>query len=252
MSEASGPTAPAIDASRYASDKAALEHYLANYAEHFAPLRERAVRLLELGIDRGGSLQLWADYFPRGVVAGLDVRPVALDDARGGRIRVYQGRQEDVALLDRIAREVAPEGFDVVIDDCSHYGSLARISFWHLFERHLKPGGVYAIEDWGTGYWERWPDGRALRPPRRRRLALRYLLSRLLRRPLPPPLEKRLPSHDYGMVGFVKELVDECGMGDATLPGWGTGAPRPSRFEKMQISHGHVFVWKHVTSRPGR
>src|SRR5438309_8699047 len=52
--------------------------------------------------------------------------------------------------------ETAPEGFDVIIDDCSHIGELTRISFWHLFEHHLKPGGLYVIEDWSTGYWDSW------------------------------------------------------------------------------------------------
>jgi len=39
--------------------------------------------------------------------------------------------------------------------------ALTRRSFWHFFQHHLKPGGLYVIEDWGTGYWSDWPDGAA-------------------------------------------------------------------------------------------
>ena len=52
------------------------------------------------------------------------------------------------------------------------------------------------------------------------------------------------PNHSYGMVGFVKQLVDECGMGDITKPGRGISPYRPSKFRKMQISPEVVIVVK--------
>jgi len=66
-----------------------------------------------------------------------------------------------------VRSETAPEGFDIIIDDCSHIGEFTAVSFWHLFDRHLKPGGLYVIEDWGTGYMRGTPDGRACVPPGR-------------------------------------------------------------------------------------
>ncbi len=116
--------------------------------------------VLELGVLRGGSLRLWRDYFRKGTIVGLDRARVAVDDPER-RIQIYQGSQDDTALLTRIAREHAPAGFDLIIDDASHVAALTRRSFWHLFEHHLKPGGLYVIEDWGMGYWSDWPDGAA-------------------------------------------------------------------------------------------
>lgn len=256
-------TKGALDASKYDTDKAAHTHYLRNYEEYFRPLLGRDVRLLELGVLKGGSLLLWRDYFERGVIVGLDLNPLEIDDPTG-RIRFYQGGQQDTALLDRLARECAPEGFDVIIDDCSHVGDLARVSFWHLFEHHLKPGGLYVIEDWGTGYWDFWPDGVRYRPrpPRVTHSPLRHRLGRAATRlgngPLGRlPLAGRLLSaskralqrglystHDYGMVGFVKELVDELGAADITHAQFGTGEPRSSRFREMRLSTSHLFVVK--------
>lgn len=179
------------------------------------------------------------------------------------RIRLYQGGQQETTLLDRIARECAPEGFDVIIDDCSHVGELARVSFWHLFDNHLKPGGLYVIEDWGTGYWDFWPDGVRYRPRRPDGYSpLRHRLSRVARRLYNSrlgrlPLVGRLPSvakralqlglynsHDYGLVGFVKELVDEIGMDDITHPDFGISPRRPSRFREMKLSHSHLIIVK--------
>ncbi len=151
-------------ASRHGTDKAGIVHYLENYEQQFAALRDQDIRLLELGVYEGGSLKMWRDYFPRGLIVGLDMHNVPVDDPTG-RIRGYRGLQEDTELLDRIRRETAPDGFDIIIDDCAHIGVLARISFWHLFDNHLKPGGLYVIEDWGTGSLG-WVGGRRRLPAR--------------------------------------------------------------------------------------
>jgi hypothetical protein len=249
-------------AAKYDTDKAVHTHYLRNYEHYFGDLRDREVRLFELGIKAGGSLYLWRDYFERGLIVGLDVEPVQLEDA-SGRIRTYQGMQQDTALLDRIAQENAPEGFDIIIDDCAHIGVLARASFWHLFEHHLKSGGVYVIEDWGTGYWDGWLDGVGYKRERKSLNPALYRSTRAVSRMQQSPVVSRVPfagkllskvkaavlgaqyhSHDYGMVGFVKELVDELGMADITHPQMGTGTPRKSKFREMRLSQSHVFVVK--------
>ena len=249
-------------AGRYDTDKAVHTHYLRNYEHYFEPLRNDPVRLFELGIKDGGSLLLWRDYFERGLVVGLDIEPVRLDDSTG-RIRTYQGMQQDTALLDRIAQENAPEGFDIIIDDCAHIGVLARASFWHLFDRHLKSGGVYIVEDWGTGYWDLWVDGVAYRRGRKKLNPLLYRLTRVVARVQQNEAVRRVPligrilssvkaaildaqyhSHDYGMVGFIKELIDELGMADITHPQMGRGTPRKSKFREMRLSHSHIFIIK--------
>lgn len=252
-----------LDPQSYDTDKLEHKHYLRNYEKHFAPFAERDIRLFELGIKSGGSLRLWRDYFKRGLIVGLDIEPVKIDDP-SGRIRTYQGEQQDTALLDRIARETAPTGFDIIIDDCSHIGVLTRVSFWHLFEHHLKPGGLYVIEDWGTGYWANAVDGAHYRPHARAAYGqLAYRLIRACTRVQTNPLVRRLPlagrllaglkrpllrrqfhSHDIGMVGFVKELVDECGMADITHDEYGLAPKRQSQFQHLYVSTSHLFVFK--------
>ncbi|HUI09692.1 MAG TPA: class I SAM-dependent methyltransferase [Bacteroidota bacterium] len=250
-----------ITPGRYKTDKQSFDLYFRTYEELFAPLADQPVHLLELGISQGGSLELWRDYFRKGTIAGIDVAPVSLSD-RSGRIHVYRGLQQDCALLDRVRTETAPGGFDVIIDDCSHIGEFTALSFWHLFDRHLKPGGLYIIEDWGTGYMRGAPDGKSYHPRARAgslRSRLRPVAERLLTHPAVAgrPLATRLvraamnrlvrmnfPSHTRGLVGFVKQLVDEAGMGDITHPDWGTPPARASKFRYVRFSHGQVIIEK--------
>lgn len=210
------------------------EDYLLNYERFFGPLRNDPVILLELGVFEGKSLQMWRNYFSSGLVVGVDENYVDVEDSTG-RIRVFQGLQQDSAALDRIAGEVAPQGFDIIIDDASHVGELTRIAFWHLFEKHLKPGGYYIIEDWRTGYWATFQDGHRFVPPRRPTKSGTGLFASLLS-------DKRWRSHSYGMVSLVKELVDELGIDMITNPERGASGPqRFPRFQFMHVTPGQVF-----------
>ncbi len=223
------------DLKAYEHDTDKSQLYLNNYARHFACFAGKEIGLLELGIDKGGSLLMWRDYFAKGTIAGLDVNHVEINDP-SGRIRVYQGDQRDRLLLDAIAAECAPEGFDIIIDDASHIGEFTKASFWHLFDRHLKPGGLYVIEDWRVGYWGAWPDGRSYRKPSSGKGILRSLFMR-------PAL--KFPSHSCGMVGLIKQLMDELGMDAITNPARkGPGPQRFPKFQRMEVCPGQVFIVK--------
>lgn len=243
--------------------------YLEIYEKYFASLMDEEVKLLELGVASGQSMVMWRDYFVNGTIAGLDLFPKYQPEEGESRIRIYQGAQNNTKLLTAIAQEIAPNGFDIIIDDCSHIGELTKISFWHLFTHHLKPGGVYVIEDWGTGYWGgprkvHYPDGEFFDPTTERETILHWLANKMLRS---SPVERkengwlqrllkryqftrRYKVHDYGMVGFVKQLIDEVGIADMTSPG-GVARPknppepqRQSRFAHVLCAPGVVLVTK--------
>ena len=142
------------------TDKTQSQSYIDNFERHFGHLRSTPVKVLELGVFHGGSLLMWQEYFSNGLIVGLDLQSNPFSEMPE-RICFYQGSQDDEKLLDRVAQECAPDGFDIVIDDASHIGTLTRDSFRNLYVKHLKPGGIYVIEDWGTSYWDSWQDGRA-------------------------------------------------------------------------------------------
>jgi len=242
------------------TDKSESPGYTGNYERHLGHLRDKPVRLLELGVYHGGSLLMWNAYFDQGRIVGVDRSPNPLKTLPE-RVRFYQGSQDDDALLDRIAAENAPEGFDIVIDDAAHIGTLARASFRNLFDKHLKSGGIYVVEDWGTGYWSTWPDGALYQHARsnhtpqysRARLLRTLLLGRLaswLGQPATTSdtlrVDPNFAAHNYGMVGFVKELIDQVAWGDITRAGRGNSqiAGVPSAIRELTVHHGQVFVVK--------
>jgi hypothetical protein len=224
---------------QYDSDKI-TSGYLKRYDPILEPWLKKEIALLELGVYKGGSLLLWRDYFQFGTIVGVDIKlPERFQPSE--RIHVFEGSQADSNFLSRVADKVAPDGFDIIIDDASHIGELTRIAFWHLFDNHLKPNGLYVIEDWGTGYWSDWPDGKSLNLE-----AYSYPGNKPIRSVLAKIFQLKLPfrNHSYGMVGFIKQLVDEQGAQDASRKRWSGKSTRRSKFSELVITPSIVFVKK--------
>ncbi len=197
---------------------------------------------------------MWRDYFTLGNIVGIDVT-LPEGFLPGGRIKFFQGNQADVQFLSKVANKVAPKGFDIIIDGASHIGAFTKTAFWHLFVNHLKPGGLYALEDWFTGYWDDWADGKSVSESQPEQSSLRWRLMSWLgvftkKHNLRIPSSTHhyskipLPSHNYGMVGFVKELIDEQGAAALTMGCSTNASTRQSRFENILITPGIVFVKK--------
>jgi hypothetical protein len=115
-------------------------HYGRIYDFHFGHLWTSVKRVLEIGVDHGGSLQLWKQYFPSAEIVGLDINPAAAFEEE--RIKVVIGDQTDAKLLESLGE------FDIVIDDGSHVLHHQSTSFTHLWP---KTKSVYLIEDCHSG-----------------------------------------------------------------------------------------------------
>ncbi len=233
-------------------------HYLSWYYHYLHQRVDEPIKLLELGIADGSSLMMWREFLPKAEITGVDLAPIDLADD-SGRIATYAGEQQNTDLLDRIGRERAPQGFDVIIDDASHIGEFSRISFFHLFTNHLKPGGLYFFEDWGTGYWDSYPDGRHSSPPNRSIPMREKVLSRicsndliqrndLLRRAgnklRLKTLRRAFPSHQRGTVGVLKQIIDECGVLDITDPERGHGPKAERLISSVHVRPGLALITK--------
>lgn len=242
----------------YQTDKVQSGLYVENYEKYFAGLRERPISLLELGVYKGGSLQMWHDYFSSGKIVGLDINPNPLAEVPE-RVKFYQGSQDNAELLKKIVEENAPDGFDIIIDDAAHIGTLARASYAYLFSNHLKTGGIYVIEDWGTGYWGTWPDGVCYQPAMtslREKNTGQGSIGRYLKKLFcgfsSPVLQDssfqiddKFSAHNFGMVGFVKELVDHLAWGDITWPRRGRedlSSLSPPAIREISFFQGQVFI----------
>lgn len=124
-------------------------HYLDHYDRHFAAYKGEP-RFLEIGVWKGGSLELWRDYFgPDATIFGIDIDPACaklVDEPN----RVQIGPQGNASFLTSVVLEMG--GVDIVLDDGSHRGKDQTASFETLFPL-LSDGGLYVIEDLHTSYW---------------------------------------------------------------------------------------------------
>jgi hypothetical protein len=134
------------------------ESYLSFYDSVFAPLRMRPVRLLEIGVQNGGSLETWSSFFPNAnVIVGCDIDPrckrLTYADPR---IRVIVGDATSQDTLEKIT-SISPT-YDVIIDDGSHRSDDIIRAFVAYFP-YLTPGGLFAIEDTHTLYRKSFGGG---------------------------------------------------------------------------------------------
>lgn len=128
----------------------AQKSYLDIYEPYFKPLRERKINFLEIGVRDGCSHRMWQQYFSKeSNIYGIDIDPRCSVYAKEN-IKIYIGSQDDLSVIDNVVSD-AKDGFDVILDDGSHVNELTINSFNLLF-KHVKPGGLYIIEDLACSY----------------------------------------------------------------------------------------------------
>lgn len=106
--EATDAPLPDSDLTRLAANQWDINkflHYLPVYEKVFSQFPEEPVRLLEIGANLGGSLELWRSYFGHreDVIVGIDNnrRCAQLDDP-ANNIHVRIGVQQDHDFLARV------------------------------------------------------------------------------------------------------------------------------------------------------
>lgn len=132
--------------------------YLEVYDQLLKSYRGKSVNILEIGVQNGGSLETWAQYFTNAInIIGCDINPqcrsLIFDDPR---ICVIVGDATKDSTINDILSRV--DSFDIIIDDGSHSSSDIIASFTKLFPS-LRTGGIYIAEDLHCCYWKEFEGG---------------------------------------------------------------------------------------------
>lgn len=140
----------------YSSDK--WELYLHEYDRIFFNYRQKPISLLEIGIQNGGSLEIWEKYFSRAEsIIGCDIDPKCKElRYNQNKIKVITGDATDSKTVHEIFKQT--DNFDIIIDDGSHKSSDVIKSFATYFP-FLNDNGVYVIEDIHCSYWREYQGG---------------------------------------------------------------------------------------------
>lgn len=125
-------------------------HYLKIYDRYFSSLRNRPITMLEIGVQQGGSIRMWRDYFHKdSTIVGIDIDPKCKDHATDS-INIHIGSQNDETFINEIITRY--DKFDIILDDGSHDNDHQVNTFKWMFPS-ISDGGVYMIEDIHTSYW---------------------------------------------------------------------------------------------------
>jgi hypothetical protein len=124
--------------------------YESVYEPYFRNLKNKELKMLEIGIFRGGSVKTFRDYFIKGNIYCIDINESSvnrvINEERIYSFKVDQGNREQLKeLMDKIGK------VDIILDDGGHCMDHMQISFGFLFS-YLNKGGIYIIEDVHTSY----------------------------------------------------------------------------------------------------
>ena len=139
-----------------ASDKWAA--YLPHYASQLSAYRHKPISLLEIGVQNGGSLEVWAAFFPHAShVIGCDINPKCGElTYENPIIHVVVGDATHPDVTQQVLSYATP--LDVVIDDGAHMSSSIIKAFAEYFPS-IAPDGLYIAEDLHCSYWPDYEGG---------------------------------------------------------------------------------------------
>lgn len=132
--------------------------YLDEYSRILSPYRDKEINLLEIGIQNGGSLEIWNNFFPNARnLIGCDINEdCGKLEYESPHISIVVGN----ANTDLVEKQISSisNQFDIVIDDGSHTSEDIVLSFEKYFP-YIKEGGVFIAEDLHCSYWKSFGGG---------------------------------------------------------------------------------------------
>lgn len=124
-------------------------HFFEIYNRHFEKYIGKDVTIMEIGVNKGGSLQMWKQIFgPGSKIIGVDINQTC-KQMEDEQISIYIGDQEDRMFWKRVKDEIPP--IDILIDDGGHQMNQQIVTFEEMFS-HIKENGIYLCEDTVTSY----------------------------------------------------------------------------------------------------
>ncbi|CCB65044.1 class I SAM-dependent methyltransferase [Hyphomicrobium sp. MC1] len=138
------------------SDK--WESFLIEYESLFSRFQSAPITMLEIGIQNGGSLEIWAKYFSNAkAIVGSDINEKCASlKFSDPAISVAVGDANSDEAFRRITSKATT--YDIIIDDGSHKSSDITRTFAKYFPI-LNSGGIFIIEDLHCSYWSQFEGG---------------------------------------------------------------------------------------------
>jgi hypothetical protein len=133
---------------KHNTDKVIHHRFDKIYNKFLSGLRETKVKLFEIGCGSDyASFNMWKEYFYNGQIFSMDINEEKVTD-NGTVFKGDQNNEDDLQKMINLIGEC-----DIIIDDGSHVPEHQINTFNFLFDKMLKNGGIYIIEDIECNYW---------------------------------------------------------------------------------------------------
>lgn len=123
---------------KYGTDKATDHGFLKSYHEAFKNIRFDIKSVLEIGVWKGESINMWLEYFPNAIISCVDIDDKTHLFRGNNRVKFYRICQSNF---------IPNEQYDIIIDDGSHRMADQQQTFKNLYDKCNK---IYIIEDLHT------------------------------------------------------------------------------------------------------
>lgn len=126
---------------KHNTDKASYHHFCEFYEQNL-PKDKIEGDILEVGINLGASLMMWAEWLPHCTVEGWDIEPERFKGTPFSNIEIKKVDQSSAKQVS----EAAKERYSLIIDDGSHKWEHQRLTFNLLWPKC----DIYIMEDFHT------------------------------------------------------------------------------------------------------
>ena len=121
--------------------------YAKFYEFHLNYLRNKRIKILEIGTWKGASIASFYYYFNKAIIFCLDRNyKFQFKSSRINFFYCNTRNANDLKNFDNLLIDKKSETFDIIIDDASHIYSDMLTNFKNFFKK-VKSGGFYIIED---------------------------------------------------------------------------------------------------------
>jgi spermidine synthase len=122
------------------TDKNTTHSYIDSvYSKLFYDIKDSCQNVLEIGINHGGSIRLWREYFHNAMIYGVDVKDII--NFSDPRIKLFKHDAYDINFV-----KTLPDNFDLIIDDGPHTLESMK-KFLQYYQYKLSNNGILIIED---------------------------------------------------------------------------------------------------------
>jgi len=128
---------------KHTTDKHGVHTYLKVYDKLFRRLKDGKNKILEIGVYRGDSLNLWAEYFTKSVIYGIDKNTFQICLKLHKNIKILKLDAYNIVTVGRFRRA---KKFNIIIDDGDHVIENQKFVIRHYCDL-LTDDGILIIED---------------------------------------------------------------------------------------------------------